>query len=60
MGTDPAKRAFYRVFRDFNLMNDLVNRVETPRSGCFWAGAETDAAMLDYTGNEMTIPFAAK
>ena len=31
-----------------------------PRSGCFRAGVETGAAMLDYTGNEMTIPFATK
>ena len=31
-----------------------------PRSGCFRADAETGAAMLDYTGNEMTIPFATK
>ena len=31
-----------------------------PRSGCFRTGAETGAAMLDYTGNEMTIPFATK
>ena len=23
VGTGPAKRAFYRVFRDFNLLNDL-------------------------------------
>ena len=23
MGTDPAKRAFYRAFRDFNPLNDL-------------------------------------
>jgi len=23
VGTDPAKRAFYRAFRDFNPLNDL-------------------------------------
>ena len=43
VGTDPSQRAFYRVFRDFSPLNDLVNRVEAPRSGCFRAGAETGA-----------------
>jgi len=42
-GTHPTKRAFYRAFREFNPLNDLVNRVEAPRSGCFRAGAETGA-----------------
>ena len=23
VGTDPAKRAFYRAFRDFNPLNDI-------------------------------------
>ena len=32
----------------------------SPANGCFRAGAETGAAMLDYTGNEMAIPFATK
>ena len=29
VGTDPAKRAFYRTFRDFNPLNDLGSGYKT-------------------------------
>ena len=47
--------AFYTIYTFYTAKICLG-----PRSGCFRAGAETGAAMLDYTGNEMTIPFATK